>query len=64
MNVIAAAIWGPLFVGLGYLFGHGIEAMLGHVHGARHVILLAVIAAVIAIGAIQAMRWWRTREAG
>ncbi|MGN6277246.1 MAG: DedA family protein [Sphingomonas sp.] len=62
MNVIAAAVWGPLFVGLGYLFGHGIEAVLGRMQGKHHIVLLAVAAVVIAVGALQAIRWWRARE--
>ena len=62
MNAVAAAVWGPLFVGLGFLFGHAIEAAFGHVHGVRHVVLLAIVAAVIAIGAVQTIRRWRMRE--
>lgn len=61
MNVVAAAVWGTLFVGLGYLFGHGIEAVIGRVHGLHHVVLIVVVALAMAVGVLQAFRWWRAR---
>lgn len=29
LNTIAAAIWGPVIAGIGFVFGHGIENLLG-----------------------------------
>lgn len=49
MNALAALVWGQLFTGLGYLFGHGIEQTLGHLPLHRH--LLIALAAAVAIAA-------------
>lgn len=62
INAVAAAVWGLLFVGLGFLFGRVIEASFGHLHRMHHLILLVVIALMIAIGAIQTIRWWSNEE--
>lgn len=29
LNAMAAAIWGPVIAGIGFIFGHGIETLLG-----------------------------------
>lgn len=44
LNAAAALIWGPLFTGIGYLFGQGIEQAFGHLSLHRHMF--------IALGAI------------
>lgn len=44
LNAMAALIWGPLFTGIGYLFGQGIEQAFGHLPLHRHMF--------IALGAI------------
>ncbi|MGN6375465.1 MAG: DedA family protein [Sphingomonas sp.] len=61
MNTIAAAVWGALFVGLGYVFGHGIETLLGRVPAKRHVMVLAIAGVVLLVACVQAIRWWRGR---
>ena len=63
MNLIAAIVWGTLFVGLGYLFGHAVFVLLGRMHGKRHVMLLAAAGVIVVIGAVQAIRWWQARRA-
>lgn len=47
-NAAAASIWGPLFTGIGYLFGQGIEQAFGHLPLHRHMfIALGTIALLI-----------------
>lgn len=55
MNALAALVWGQLFTGLGYLFGHGIEQTLGHLPLHRH-LLIAIVAAVVIAAAALAFR--------
>ncbi|KPH05761.1 DedA family protein (plasmid) [Rhizobium acidisoli] len=58
LNAIAALIWGQLFTALGYLFGHGIEQILGHLSLHRH-LLIAFGAAAVAAAAALAFRKMR-----
>ena len=58
LNAIAALIWGQLFTALGYLFGHGIEQILGHLSLHRH-LLIAIGAAAVAAAAALAFRRMR-----
>ncbi|MBB6221172.1 VTT domain-containing protein [Rhizobium leguminosarum] len=52
LNAIAALIWGQLFTALGYLFGHGIEQILGHLSLHRHLLIAIGAAAVVAAAAL------------
>jgi membrane protein DedA with SNARE-associated domain len=51
INLVAAAIWGPLFTWIGYQFGRALDPLLGHVrHGALLAgLLLAIAVAVVAV---------------
>ncbi len=51
LNAVAALAWGQLFTALGYLFGHGIQQLLGHLPLHRHLLIAAGAAAVIAAAA-------------
>jgi membrane protein DedA with SNARE-associated domain len=62
VNAVAAAVWGPLFVGLGYLFGHAIETLLGRIAG-KHVLLIGAGAVLVLVAIVQGVRWSRTRAA-
>jgi membrane protein DedA with SNARE-associated domain len=50
-NAAAAAVWGTVFVTLGYLFGKSIETLFGHIREAGY-IFLPVIGAMLVIAGI------------
>jgi membrane protein DedA with SNARE-associated domain len=50
-NAAAAAVWGTVFVTLGYLFGKSIETLFGHIREAGYV-FLPVIGAMLVIAGI------------
>lgn len=51
LNALAAAVWGPAIAGVGFVFGHGIEAIFGRFPLAWHVTIAAatVIALMFAV---------------
>jgi membrane protein DedA with SNARE-associated domain len=55
LNAIAALVWGQLFTALGYLFGHGIEQILGRLP-LHHHLFIGVGAAAIVAGAALVFR--------
>jgi membrane protein DedA with SNARE-associated domain len=55
LNALAALIWGQLFTALGYLFGHGIEQILGHLP-LHHHLFIGIAAAAIVAGAALVFR--------
>jgi membrane protein DedA with SNARE-associated domain len=60
VNVIAALVWSMTFVTIGYLFGHGFEAWIGHLHPhGRKLwwIIGALIGAALMFGTL---RWLRS----
>jgi membrane protein DedA with SNARE-associated domain len=58
LNIVAAAIWGPLFIWLGYTFGKAIDPLLDRLsHGALYAML-----AVLGLTAIGALLLWRFRR--
>lgn len=59
-NVIGAAIWAPLIGGLGYLFGHAVEALLGDVARFEEVALALIVCAAVLLALIHA--WLRARS--
>jgi len=52
LNAVAAFIWGQLFTALGYLFGHGIEQMMGRLPLHHHLLIALGAAAAIAVAAL------------
>lgn len=62
VNLVSAIVWGIAFTTIGYLFGHGLEALIGRLLPDRHVILI-LAAIVIAIAAlVGAWHWRRSRN--
>lgn len=49
LNMVAAAIWAPLFVMLGYVFGGAVEAVLGRVVSIERYVLIALAAGAIVL---------------
>ncbi|MBX5138257.1 MULTISPECIES: DedA family protein [Rhizobium] len=52
LNAVAALVWGQLFTALGYLFGNGIQQILGHLPLHRHLLIAVAAAAVVAAAAL------------
>lgn len=61
-NVVGAAIWAPLIGGLGYLFGHALETLLGDVARFEVVGLAAIIASALVFAIVQARRGSRAKS--
>jgi membrane protein DedA with SNARE-associated domain len=62
INAIAAVVWGIVFTGIGYLFGHSFEKLLHRYLPHGHDVLIAA-AVVVAIALIFAgVHWWRARR--
>jgi membrane protein DedA with SNARE-associated domain len=57
LNAAGATIWSTCWIGAGYLVGTAIEAALGDLKRIEHVVL--IVAAIAAIVAPLALRWWR-----
>ena len=55
-NAIGAAIWAPLFAGLGWGFGAAIERLLGRIRHVEHWLFIALIAAGIALWLFHRLR--------
>lgn len=49
LNGIAAALWAIIFSIGGYVFGRGLEAMLGHIHVIQAIILSILVGGIIAV---------------
>lgn len=60
LNAIAAAIWGPLFIWIGYSFGKAIDPLMARLD---HNLLLALAAAVVLVG-IGGAIWFFGRQRG
>lgn len=52
LNGITAALWAIIFSIGGYVFGRGLEAMLGHIHVIQAIILSILVGGIIAVWAI------------
>ncbi len=50
LNCLAALIWAGVFVGIGFLFGHALERMLGHVMHQVSLVLLYVFVLLLVAG--------------
>jgi membrane protein DedA with SNARE-associated domain len=60
-NAVGAALWAVLIGGLGYLAGHAVEAMLGHVAGAERLVLIAVVVVGVVALLVRSARRRRAR---
>ena len=58
LNMIGAAVWAPLVVGAGYLFGHAASRLASDLAGYEAVALLLVVSVALLGGVIH---WWRSR---
>lgn len=62
INLVAAIVWGIVFTGIGYLFGHSFEKLIERVLPDKHAIVI-VGAVVVAVAVVVAgWRWWRGRQ--
>ena len=61
VNIIAAIVWGIVFTGIGYLFGHSFEMVLARFLPDRNSILIAVGVVVAIAAGVGAFHWWRSR---
>jgi membrane protein DedA with SNARE-associated domain len=59
-NVIGAAIWAPLVGGLGYLFGHAVEAFIGDLERFEEAGLVIII--LVGLLLTLAHGYWKARE--
>jgi membrane protein DedA with SNARE-associated domain len=61
LNAVAAAVWGVLFTGIGYLFG---DTLLDAVHSImpKHKMAGVAILALVIAGVLGAVRLWRRRR--
>jgi len=59
LNALGAALWSACWIGAGYAAGTAVEALLGNLKHAEHV--LFVVALVVAVAVPLALRWWRSR---
>ena len=53
-NILGAAIWAPLVGGLGYLFGHTLESLLGDLERFEQFGLVAIVIAAVAVALLRA----------
>jgi membrane protein DedA with SNARE-associated domain len=58
-NVVGAAIWAPLAGGLGYLFGHAIEALVGDLERFEEAGLIFIVVAGLLYTIVRAV--WKSR---
>lgn len=58
LNIVAAAIWGPLFIWVGYAFGKAVDPLLARLSEGALILGMAAIAAVLLVSAIV----WRVRQ--
>lgn len=59
-NLLGAAIWAPLVGGLGYLFGHALETLLGELGRYEEIGVLMIASAAICLPLLR--RWMRSRR--
>ncbi|WP_277971256.1 DedA family protein [Sphingomonas echinoides] len=62
INLVAAIVWGIVFTGIGYLFGHSFEKLIERFLPDKHAILI-VGGAIVGIALLLGLwRWWRGRR--
>ncbi|MEG3176664.1 DedA family protein [Sphingomonas sp. RB3P16] len=61
INAIAAVVWGIVFTGIGYLFGHSFEKLIERFMPQGHTVLYlagGLVAIAVIVGGVH---WWRSR---
>ncbi|AEI68172.1 hypothetical protein [Corallococcus macrosporus] len=53
---MALSLSAPVVVGLGYVFSHSVDAVAKEATRAEHVLVLATVAALLAVGAVRRLR--------
>lgn len=61
-NLLGAAIWAPLIGGLGYLFGHAVEVLLGDLERFEEVGLVTIVVAALLVGLIRGLARFRSKS--
>lgn len=56
LDLLSAAIWAPLVAGLGYLFGRGLDVLVGDVRPREGLILLGILALGGAVWLLRGLR--------
>lgn len=59
LNLVSAASWAALFTGLGYVFGHALDGLLGRFHVQHPALIVLAVVGVVAAG----LSWRHARAA-
>ena len=63
INLVAAIVWGIVFTGIGYIFGHSFEKLIARFLPDRHAIVIVGAVIVVIAAMLGGWRWWRSRKA-
>ncbi|MDN4631336.1 DedA family protein [Sphingomonas sp. PsM26] len=61
INLVAAIVWGIVFTGIGYLFGHSFEKLIERFLPDNHAILIVGGVIVVVASLLGLWHWWRGR---
>jgi len=61
INLVAAIVWGIVFTGIGYLFGHSFEKLIERFLPDKHAILIVGGVIVVVASLLGLWHWWRGR---
>ena len=62
INLVAAIVWGIVFTGIGYLFGHSFEKLIERFLPDKHAILIVGCVIVVVAVLLGLWHWWRSRR--
>ena len=62
INLVAAIVWGIVFTGIGYLFGHSFEKLIERFLPDKHAILIVGGVIVVVAVLLGLWHWWRGRR--
>ena len=63
INLVAAIVWGIVFTGIGYVFGHSFEKLIARFLPDRHAIVIVGGVIVVIAAMLGGWHWWRSRKA-